>query len=181
VSVADFTAWLERSGRSYARSLSVRKSELYSACPSRAECFKGILGSVCRVDPRGELGSSPYKRSIAGPVERLRNDRMRGPTLRHQLFPLCPIHLQPMQPTGLDTPDLRYACGTRGCAFCWQRDLGYFLWENGELRFPDNAPSLMKQALDRNHGYLYIESVAEGKRIWRCPVQDCPTSLVEGS
>jgi hypothetical protein len=83
-----------------------------------------------------------------------------------------------MQPVA-DRPDLRYDCADPACPFCWQWDMGYFLWENGEVKLAPNAGSLMKQGLNRDHGYFYIEAVEGGQKIWRCPVQDCRSKLVE--
>ena len=103
---------------------------------------------------------------------------MPNPTFRKDLHPLCPSHLQPMRPvTG--QPDSRYHCAEPGCTFCWQWDIGYFLWEDGQLKLAPNADSLMKQGLNRDHGYFYIEAVESGKKIWRCPVENCANTLME--
>ena len=103
---------------------------------------------------------------------------MRCPNLRQNLEPLCPTHFLKMEPISGGS-ESRYACRERGCTFCWQWDTGYFLWEDEQLRLPVNARDLMKPALNRDHGYLYLESIEAGKKIWKCPVQDCPNFLVE--
>lgn len=106
---------------------------------------------------------------------------MQSPTLRRDLQPLCPDHFEKMEPGVAGKPDSKYACTKRGCAFCWQWDTGYFLWEDGEVELPPNATALMRPALDSNHGYLYIASIHQGQRVWKCPVQDCPNTLVDES
>jgi hypothetical protein len=61
---------------------------------------------------------------------------------------------------------------------------GYFRQTDGIMAYPTNAHQLLKPALVREHGYLYIASMADGpplKRTWRCAVKDCPNMIVDDS
>ena len=47
------------------------------------------------------------------------------------------------------------------------------------MRYPSNIHRVLKPALIREHGYMYIASVEECNRTWRCAVKDCPNLIVD--
>ena len=77
-----------------------------------------------------------------------------------------------------------YRCGEASCAFRWRMQEGYFQQKDGIMAYPTNAHQLLKPALVREHGYMYIAAIEDGlpqKRTWRCSVKDCPNMIVEDS
>ena len=85
---------------------------------------------------------------------------------------------------GREQSNSTYVCVEAGCTFQWGRQEGYFQVKDGIMKYPANAHQLLKPALVREHGYLYIASIADGthqKRTWRCAVKDCPNIIVDGS
>jgi hypothetical protein len=99
--------------------------------------------------------------------------------LQSNLRPLCPDHYEPMSPADQARSDGRYCCSSAGCRFCWQWDSGYFIWEDGRIEYPPSAIQLVRPALIREHGYLYISSFENGERTWQCPAQGCVNTLRE--
>jgi hypothetical protein len=80
------------------------------------------------------------------------------------------------------SPKRAYICGEIGCLLCWRVEDGYFQQKDGKMAYPPNAHQLLKPALVREHGYLYIAAIAEEspqERTWRCAVKDCPNMIIE--
>jgi hypothetical protein len=85
---------------------------------------------------------------------------------------------------GRDESSSTYVCGESSCSFHWRIQEGYFEVKDGVMKYPANAHQLLKPALVREHGYLYIASIADGphqKRTWRCAVKDCLNMIVDDS
>ncbi|OLE13864.1 MAG: hypothetical protein AUG89_03995 [Acidobacteria bacterium 13_1_20CM_4_56_7] len=77
-------------------------------------------------------------------------------------------------------PEAGFACAEQGCTFQWKWDMGYFYLKAGRVEYPTDIHRLLKPALVREHGYMYIASVDEQKRrTWRCAVKDCPSLLID--
>ena len=103
--------------------------------------------------------------------------------LRSDLEPLCPVHQVPMRLIP-DQSNSTYICGQAGCTFRWRVQEGYFQQKDGIVRYPSNAHQLLRPALVREHGYMYIAAMEDGparKRTWRCAVKDCPNMIVDDS
>ena len=85
---------------------------------------------------------------------------------------------------GRDQSNSTYVCVEAGCTFQWRMQEGYFQVKDGVMKYPANAHQLLKPALVREHGYLYIASIADGphqKRTWRCAAKDCSNIIVDDS
>ena len=77
-----------------------------------------------------------------------------------------------------------YICGEARCPFCWRFEDGYFHENGGKVVYPDNTHELLKPALVREQGYLYIAAISDGppqKRTWRCAVKDCANTIIDES
>jgi hypothetical protein len=75
-----------------------------------------------------------------------------------------------------------YVCGEAGCRFHWRMQEGYFQQMDRIMAYPTNAHQLLKPALVREHGYMYLATIEDGppqKRTWRCAVKDCANVIVE--
>ena len=81
--------------------------------------------------------------------------------------------------TGPEEPDHAYRCTRNSCTFRWMWNDGYFHWQDGRVEYPANADKLLKPALVREHGYLFIESIKGKARVWRCAVQGCDNTIVD--
>ena len=60
---------------------------------------------------------------------------------------------------GRDQSNSTYVCVEAGCTFQWGMQEGYFQVKDGVMKYPANAHQLLKPALVREHGYLYIASI----------------------
>ena len=103
---------------------------------------------------------------------------MSAPVIRPDLHPLCPVHFLRMVEDE-NVAFCRYVCPEPSCVFCWRWDMGYFEVKNAQIDLP--SPSLTKRALKHEHGYFYLESVEGSRRVWKCPVQGCPNSVIDES
>jgi hypothetical protein len=100
--------------------------------------------------------------------------------LNPDIHPLCPEHCGEMQPQGPVGPDVVFACAKNDCTFRWQWREGYFYEDGGQASYPSNIHEVLKPALIREHGYMYIASIEEHQRTWRCAVKDCPNTIIDG-
>jgi hypothetical protein len=83
-----------------------------------------------------------------------------------------------------DKSNSTYGCREAACTFHWRRQEGYFHERDGIMAYPPNTQQLLRPALVREHGYLYIALIADGtppRRTWKCAVKDCPNMIVEDS
>jgi hypothetical protein len=102
-------------------------------------------------------------------------------TLRPDIRPLCPIHYIAMTAADSGRADTAHFCIEHECSFQYRWNSGYLCVENDRVSYPGGAHDLLKPALIREHGYLYVASFepATRQRIWHCPVNDCPNTIVD--
>lgn len=77
-----------------------------------------------------------------------------------------------------------YICSEASCTFRWRMQDGYFQQMDAAIKYPTNTHQLLKPALVREHGYMYIAAIAAGppeKRTWQCAVKNCPNTIVDDS
>ena len=84
-----------------------------------------------------------------------------------------------MQPKGTASDDVIFVYTKPGCTFRWECKNGYFHQHDGIVMYPTSIHQVLKPALIREHGYMYIASVEKHKQTWRCAVKDCPNMLVD--
>ena len=98
---------------------------------------------------------------------------------RANLRPLCPDDYHPMHPEPDSSGTFR--CTHSGCRFLFARHIGYYTLERGVVVPPPDTIRLLRPALIREHGYLFISEIdfAAKTRTWRCTVKDCPNTLTD--
>ena len=83
-----------------------------------------------------------------------------------------------MQPQSAAKSSVVFGCPERVCSFNWHWRDGYLCQEDGRATYPTNVHKVLKPALIREHGYMYIASVDGHKRTWRCAVRGCSSTIV---
>jgi hypothetical protein len=95
--------------------------------------------------------------------------------MRTDIRPLCPLHYCRM----VVHAELEFACPEGSCEFRWKWNEGYFCVRNGQPEYSTHVYGLLKPEMIREHGYLFIESIVDGYRNWRCAVKNCPNTFVD--